>query len=87
MEILHSPWSNALFSLLINLPFGYWRAGCRKLSFPWFAAIHIPIILTITLRLLVGVAFRFSTLPVYVLAFAGGQILGARLRNLHRPNP
>lgn len=84
---MHSPWLNALFSLVINLPFGYWRAGCRKFSLAWFSAIHIPVILTIALRLFIGVAFRLSTLPFYVLAFAGGQILGAHLRKLRHINP
>lgn len=77
--MLHSPWVVALISLVINLPFGYWRSGCRKLSFSWFGSIHLPVIFTIALRFLLGVSFHFVTIPLYVLAFAGGQFLGAEI--------
>lgn len=76
----HSPLAVAGLSLLLNLPFGYWRAGCRRLSATWFAAVHLPIILVLVARLLLGVAFRLSSLPLYVAAFCVGQFLGGRLR-------
>ena len=84
MHLLHTLWFNVLFAVLLNLPFGYWRAGCRKLSFAWFVAIHVPVILTIGLRLGLGIPFRFVTLPLYVLAFIGGQFLGAWLQRYQR---
>jgi len=87
MHIPHAAWLHALSAALINLPFGYWRAGCRKLSLAWFAAIHLPIILAIGFRVLLGVPFRLATLPLYVLAFAGGQFLGAGLRRTSRARP
>jgi len=34
----------------------------------------------IALRLLAGVGFRLSTIPVLVFAFFTGQLLGGRLR-------
>ena len=80
LEILHAPWLNALVSLLLNLPFGYWRSGCRKWSGAWFAAIHVPIIIAVGLRFSLGTPFRFATLPLYALAFITGQFLGARFR-------
>ena len=84
MPMLHAPWLTALLAVLINLPFGYWRAGSRKCSFAWFAAIHVPVILTIGIRLFLGTPFRFMTLPLYVLAFIGGQFLGAWIRRQRR---
>jgi hypothetical protein len=66
--------------LLLNLPFGYWRAGLRKLSLLWFLAIHLPVPLAIGLRWALGLPFRLATLPLFVAAFFGGQFLGARLR-------
>lgn len=70
----------AAIVLLLNLPFGYWRAGLRKLSGPWFVAIHAPVPLVIALRWILGVPFRWSTLPLFVAAYFGGQWLGAHLR-------
>lgn len=80
MHTPYSPWAVATFVLLANLPFGYWRARCRKFSFAWFVAIHVPVVLAIALRLWLGDAFRFSTLPLFVLAFIVGQFLGGRIR-------
>ncbi len=71
---------HAAGALLINLPFGYWRGGCRKYSAAWLAAVHIPVFLTIGLRFSLGVPWRWAPLPLYVLAFAGGQSLGAYYR-------
>ena len=70
----------ALAILVITLPFGYWRAGVRKFSPAWFAAVHLPVPLAVGLRYAVGLPFRLATLPVFVAAFFGGQFLGARLR-------
>ena len=65
---------------LLNVPFGYWRAGSRKLSLPWFLAVHLPVPAIIGLRLLTGIGFQFATLPITVGAFALGQFLGGRLQ-------
>lgn len=85
--MLHTPWTAAFFGLMINLPFGYWRASSRKLSVAWFLAIHIPVILTIALRFLLGVPFHFYTVPLYVAAFCGGQYLGGRLALCRHTGP
>jgi hypothetical protein len=66
--------------LVLNLPFGYWRAGTRKLSRPWFLAVHLPVPLIIGLRLLSGIGFHLSSLPVTIGAYAVGQFVGGRLR-------
>jgi hypothetical protein len=70
----------ALAILALNVPFGYWRAGLRKLSPLWFVAIHAPIPLAIALRFALDVPFRLVTLPLFVAAFFAGQWLGAWLR-------
>jgi hypothetical protein len=70
----------ALLILLLNLPFGYWRAGVRKFSPAWFVAVHAPVPLAIGLRLGFGMGFQLRTLPVFVAAFFLGQSLGGRLR-------
>ena len=70
----------ALAILALNLPFGYWRGGVRKLSFSWFVAIHAPVPLAIGLRWALGLPFQLSTLPLFIAAFFTGQFIGSRMR-------
>lgn len=82
MANLHISGSLLLASLvtyLINLPFGYWRAGQRKLSFKWFLFIHLPVPLVIAIRYLFGLGFEWITYPFLVAAFFTGQATGALL--------
>ena len=72
----------ALAVFAVNLPFGYWRAGLPRLSAAWFVAIHAPVPMVITLRWLLGVPFRWVTLPLFVAAYFAGQFAGARLRRV-----
>jgi hypothetical protein len=69
----------ALGILLVNLPFGWWRAKLRKFSPAWFVAVHAPVPLAITLRWLAGLGFRWELLPLFVASYFGGQLLGSRL--------
>jgi len=69
---------------LINVPFGFWRAGLRRLSLPWFAAVHLPVPVAIGLRLAAGLPWRLKTLPLFVGAFFVGQFLGGVLRSVQR---
>ena len=80
--MLHTPYAVALMISLINLPFGWWRAGVKKLSRPWFVAVHVPVLLAIALRIAIGVPLRLVTLPLFVFAFAAGQFLGGKLRQV-----
>jgi hypothetical protein len=73
-------WTVAALVLLLNLPFGYWRAGVAKFSLPWFLAVHLPVPLVIGLRLVSGLGFHFRTLPVMVGAYFLGQLLGGWTR-------
>ncbi len=73
-------WAVAALILVLNLPFGFWRAGLRKLSAPWFVAVHAPVPLAIGLRFASGLGFQWRSLPLFLAAFFGGQWLGGRLR-------
>jgi len=67
--------------LIVNLPFGYWRGGLRKLSVPWFVAIHAPVPLAVALRMAFGLGFRWANVPIFAVVFFTGQFLGTRLRS------
>ena len=67
----------ALFSILINLPFGYFRNREKRYSFKWFLYIHLPIPLIIVARLLAQLDMRY--IPIFVLAAILGQIFGGRM--------
>ncbi len=69
----------ALTVFLLNLPFGAWRGTTRKLSVPWFLAVHLPIPLVVLLRLKSGLGFHWSTYPALVGAYFLGQFGGGRL--------
>lgn len=77
-------WIVALLVLLLNLPFGFWRAGARRFSRPWLLAVHAPVPLVIGLRLASGLGWKAVTFPVMIGAFFTGQFLGGRLRRLRR---
>jgi hypothetical protein len=70
----------ACATLVLNLPFGFWRAGVRKFSPAWFLAVHAPVPLIVVMRIAAGVGWQLTTFPVLVGAFFGGQLLGGRMR-------
>jgi hypothetical protein len=80
MSLLASYSVAVLVTLLVNLPFGWWRAGLRKFSLAWYVAVHAAVPAVIGLRLALGLQFRWETLPVFLLAYFGGQYLGSRWR-------
>ncbi len=65
---------------LINLPCGFWREGVRKFSFKWFLAVHAPIPAVVAMRLISGLGYQLWTFPVIIIAYFGGQFVGARIR-------
>ncbi len=65
-----------LFTMIINLPFGYWRTNVEKFSKEWFLAVHLPVPFVIAARLGFRVSFRF--IPVFILFYFLGQWLGAQ---------
>ena len=79
------PMSLTLFAaaggvIAVNVPFGFWRAGVRKFSPPWFVAVHVPVLLVVAIRILSGLGWRLSTLPVFVGSYVAGQYVGGILR-------
>ena len=74
--------SVASFVVLLNLPFGYWRANVQKFSFPWFLSVHTPVPFVITLRMLSGLGWQLATLPIMLAAYFGGQFVGGKLHSL-----
>jgi hypothetical protein len=66
--------------ILINVPFGFWRAGVRKFSLPWFLAVHGAVPLVVALRLMMHVGFGFASFPVLVGMYFSGQYVGGRLK-------
>jgi len=74
----------AFIVLIMNLPFGYWRANVRTLSAQWFLAIHLPVVLIVVLRILSGMGWQVETIPALVAAFFAGQFSGRMLRGWWR---
>ncbi len=66
--------------LLINLPFGFWRAGVRRMTLPWFLAVHAPVPLVAGVRVLTGLGWHLATVPVLDGAFVAGQWVGGKIR-------
>jgi hypothetical protein len=66
-----------VFTVLVNLPFGYARTKAKRYSLRWFLYIHLPIPLIFIARTLSHIEFKY--IPVLVLAAITGQILGGRL--------
>lgn len=63
--------------LLLNIPFGYWRASVKKFSWKWILAIHLPIPFIIVLRMVSGVGWHAVTFPLFIGVFFLGQISGS----------
>jgi hypothetical protein len=79
---MNSVWAVALAVVVINLPFGFWRAGVRRFSLFWFLAVHAPVPLVIGLRAISGIGWKASTFPVLIAAYFAGQLIGGRVRSL-----
>jgi hypothetical protein len=71
----------SLIVIIINIPFGYWRAKVRRFSLQWFLAIHIPVILVIALRLVSHLGFAWPSYVALITAFFLGQQLGSLINN------
>ena len=78
--------SLTIFSFVINIPFGYWRANVRKFSLQFFLAIHIPVALIVLFRFLSGTGFEIITLFFTVPAFFLGQLSGSKIYSFRKNN-
>ncbi len=72
-------WMVAIIVLLLNIPFGYWRANVEKFSRQWFLAVHIPVPFVIAVRIESGLGWAFYTFPVLLGSFFFGQATGGLL--------
>ena len=68
-----------VFTFIINVPFGYWRANITRFSLQFLLAIHIPVLLIILFRIFSGSGFEVMTLLFTVPAFFLGQLAGSRI--------
>ncbi len=75
----------AAIVVLLNLPFGFWRAGVRRFSPHWIVAVHAPVPLVVAVRLLSGLGWHLITFPILIGAFFTGQFVGGRLRRRALP--
>jgi len=73
-----------LLTLALNIPFGYWRAHAKRKGRrrEWFAAIHLPVLLVVLLRILLGLQRELWVLALGVGAFFTGQYMGGRIHGL-----
>jgi hypothetical protein len=70
-------------TVVINIPFGFFRAGQRRYSWQWLLAVHLPVPLIIIMRLLFHLGW--SAVPLLVACSLFGQMAGGWLKNLqHR---
>lgn len=67
-----------LGAMVLNLPFGYYRAGTRKFSWQWFLAVHLPVPLIVALRLISGISWE--AIPLIFTSDVAGQIIGGMIR-------
>ena len=77
-------WIVALAVAVLNLPFGFWRAGVGKFTLRWFLAVHAPVPIVVGLRVMAHLEWRFATFAVLISAFCVGQFLGGKLRHLRQ---
>jgi hypothetical protein len=68
-----------LATFIVNLPFGYWRGGLKKLSFLWFLAIHAPVPFVILIRKFHKLELNWELAPFLVGSFFLGQFVGKRI--------
>ena len=66
-----------LFTLLLNIPFGYLRGKTKRFSFKWFLYIHLPIPFVLLARILSNTDMTY--IPLLVLAAVIGQVWGGKL--------
>ena len=65
---------------LINVPFGYLRAGVPRFSPAWFLYVHGSIPLVVALRLAAGIHWSLVVGGCLAAAFFAGQSAGHRLK-------
>lgn len=77
---IHPYLTVGFLTLIINIPFGYWRANTKKLSFLWFLLIHTPVPMVIYLRTALEIELSFATAPLLFSTYFAGQYFGKKLK-------
>ena len=65
-------------TFILTLPFGVWRARCRKFTVKWWLAIHLVIPLIFLMRRWGG--FSYWYIPLFLASTVLGQVVGGRIR-------
>jgi hypothetical protein len=66
-------------TFIITLPFGTWRANCRKFTVQWWLAIHLVIPFIFIMRRWGG--FSYWYIPLFLASTVLGQIAGGKIRS------
>lgn len=79
---VHAPVGVAVicvYTFVLCIPFGYWRTTTNRFSVPWFAAVHLPVLLIVPLRTW---WFHLSPWSLFLLVplFFVGHSAGATVR-------
>ncbi len=77
--VIANIWTVGVIVLLLNIPFGYWRANTVRFSRQWFLSVHLPVPAIILLRIVSGLGFHMATFPVMIISFFLGQLLGGKI--------
>jgi len=78
-----------LATILVNLPFGYFRGRYKRLSFWWFVGIHAPVPFVIMIRKYFHLELSWELAPLLLGTYLIGQVIGKYLYNrfpYHRKN-
>jgi hypothetical protein len=66
-------------TFFINLPFGYFRGGFKKLSFMWFLMIHLPVPFVVVIRRFEHLHLTWGLAPFLIGSFFLGQFVGRKI--------
>ena len=64
-------------TFVITLPFGAWRARCRKFTIQWWLAIHLVIPFIFIMRRWGG--FSYWHIPLFLASTVLGQVVGGKI--------
>lgn len=67
-------------TFILTLPFGAWRATCRKFTLKWWLAIHLVIPFIFLMRRWGG--FSYWYIPLFLASTVLGQIVGGRINQV-----
>lgn len=67
----------SILVIILNIPFGYWRANVKRFSLQWYLSVHIPVPFIIALRIFSEIGFSWYTYVFLVSAFFIGQKIGS----------